>query len=105
VRCLLASSNATGSARFINNLSGGIMQTTTLAYRGFQLLVTPVMDHEGLWEYRYCILRAGQKADGKDVVLRRRTLNFHRTAEAACMAGIELAKVEVDNLCALEKAV
>jgi len=79
------------------------METRTLAYRGFQLLVTPVMDHEGLWEYRYCILRAGQKADGKDVVLRRRTVNFHRTAEAACMAGIELAKIEVDNLRALEK--
>ena len=79
------------------------METRTLAYRGFQLLVTPVMDHEGLWEYRYCILRAGQKADGEDVVLRRRTVNFHRTAEAACMAGIELAKIEVDNLRALEK--
>lgn len=81
------------------------METRTLAYRGFQLLVTPVMDHEGLWEYRYCILRAGQKADAKDVVQRRRTVNFHRTAEAACMAGIELAKIEVDNLRALEKLV
>jgi hypothetical protein len=81
------------------------METRTLAYRGFQLLVTPVMDHEGLWEYSYCILRAGQQADGKDVVLRRRTVNFHRSADAACMAGIELAKVEVDNLRALEKAI
>lgn len=81
------------------------METRTLAYRGFQLLVTPVMDHEGLWEYRYCILRDGQRADGKDVVLRRRTGNFHRTAEAACTAGIELAKVEVDNLRALGEAI
>lgn len=79
------------------------METRTLAYRGFQLLVTPVMDHEGLWEYSYCILRAGQKADGKDVVQRRRTVNFHHTAEAACMAGLELAKIEVDNLRALEQ--
>jgi hypothetical protein len=68
-------------------------------------MVTPVMEHEGLWEYSYRILRAGQQADSKDVILRRRTINFHRTAEAACMAGIELAKVEVDNLRALENAV
>ena len=80
------------------------METRTLDYRGFRLLVTPVMDHEGLWEYSYRILRAGQQADDKDIVLRRRTVNFHRTAEAACMAGIELAKVEVDNLRALDNA-
>lgn len=81
------------------------METRTLDYRGFRLLVTPVMDHEGLWEYSYRILRSGQRADGPDVVPRRRTANFHSTAEAACMAGIGLAKVEVDNLCALEQAV
>ena len=81
------------------------METRTLNYRGFRLLVTPVMDHEGLWEYSYRIVRAGSQADGKDVVVRRRTVNFHRTADAACMAGIELAKVEVDNLLALEMAV
>jgi len=81
------------------------METRTLDYRGFRLLVTPVMDHEGQWEYSYRIQRAGQQADGRDVVLRRRTVNFHSTAEAACMAGIELAKVEVDNLRALEQAV
>jgi hypothetical protein len=81
------------------------METRTLAYRGFRLLVTPAMDHEGLWEYSYRILLAGQPEDGKEVALRRRTVNFHSTAEAACMAGIELAKVEVDNLCALEQAV
>jgi len=78
------------------------MEAKTINYRGFQLQVTPVMDHEGLWEFRYRIVRAGQQADGKDVVMRRQTVNFHRTADAACMAGLELAKVEADNLLALE---
>ena len=41
------------------------METTTLDYRGFRLLVTPVMDHEGLWEYSYRILRTGQRADAR----------------------------------------
>lgn len=81
------------------------MDTETLDYRGFHLMVTPVMDHEGLWDYSYRIVRAGQRADGKDVISRRRTATSHSTAEAACMAGMELAKVEVDNLCALEGAV
>ena len=78
------------------------METRTVDYRGFRLLVTPVMDHEGLWEYSYRILRAGQPLDGKALVLRRRTVNFPSPADAACRAGIELAKVEVDNLRALE---
>ncbi|MFL6717235.1 MAG: hypothetical protein ACJ8G3_12835 [Burkholderiaceae bacterium] len=77
------------------------METRTLDYRGFRLLVTPVMDHDGLWEYSYRIQLAGRHTDGRDLVLRRRTINLHSTAEAACMAGIELAKVEVDNLRAL----
>jgi len=81
------------------------MEARTLDYRGFQLLVTPVMSHEGLWEFSYRILRPGQRTDSEEVVLRRQTVNFHRTAEAAYMAGIELAKVEVDNLRALEQAV
>jgi len=81
------------------------METRTIDYRGFRLMVTPVMDHEGLWEYSYQIQRAGQPADGKQAILRRRTVTFHSTAEAACMAGIELAKVEVDNLRALEQTI
>ena len=81
------------------------METVTLDYRGCQLMVTPVMHHEGLWDYSYRIMRAGQKADGKDVILRRRTATSHSTAEAACNAGVELAKIEVDNLRALEHAV
>jgi len=81
------------------------METRTLDYRGFRLLVTPVMDHEGLWEYIYRIQRANGQADTHDLVKRRRTANFHSTAEAACRAGIELAKVEVDNLRALEQSI
>jgi hypothetical protein len=77
----------------------------TIDCRGFQLLVTPVMSHEGLWEFSYCIFRPGQRSDSKEAVRRRQTVNCHRTAAAAYLACIELAKVEVDSLRALEQTV
>ena len=35
------------------------MENTTVEYRGFQIVVTPIKDHEDLWDFTYQISKAG----------------------------------------------
>jgi hypothetical protein len=81
------------------------METSTVAYRGFDIAVTPFPDHDDLWDFRYQVTRQGdpEKAAIGHSVSRRQTMDGHTTADAACEAGIQLAKVEVDNFLALGK--
>ena len=81
------------------------MEPCTIEYRGFDITVTPLQDHEDLWDFKYLVTRQGDQdktAVGHSVA-RRQTMDGHTTAKAACEAGIQLAKVEVDNFLALGK--
>lgn len=74
-------------------------------YRGFSIAVTPVKDNDDLWDFEYRIERdstpVAQRAAGG--VTRSQTLGGHATADVARLAGLEVAKIEVDNLLALEQ--
>ena len=81
------------------------METCTVAYRGFDITVTPLKDHDDLWDFRYQVTRQGdpETAVVGHSVARRQTMDGHTTPEAACESGLQLAMVEVDNFLALGK--
>lgn len=74
-------------------------------YRGFTISVTPVKDCDDLWDVEYHIAKDGRRratrAPGD--ISRSQTLGGHISPQAACLAGIEVARIEVDNLLALEE--
>lgn len=77
------------------------MQNATEEYRGFTIVVEPIKDQDELWDFRYRLARAGE---GEARVPRAHTVGGHASPEVACLAGIEVARTEVDNLLALEQA-
>ena len=79
------------------------MDTKTEEYRGFQIVVTPMKDHDDLWDFKYQISKAGdpEAASVGHSISRRETQGGYLTAATACDAGIEVAKIEVDNRIAL----
>jgi hypothetical protein len=81
------------------------METKTEQYRGFQIVVSPIKDHEDLWDFKYQISKIGDQATASigHSVSRRETLGGYATAATACDAGIEVAKIEVDNYIALSE--
>ncbi len=74
-------------------------------YRGFTISVTPVKDCDDLWDFEYRIVRDGRQmaARSPGEIVRSQTLGGHLAPEAACLAGLEVARTEVDNLLALEQ--
>ncbi|MDB5762299.1 MAG: hypothetical protein JWQ21_1294 [Herminiimonas sp.] len=81
------------------------METKTVEYRGFQIVVTPMKDHEDLWDFKYQVSKPGDPATASEghSVSRRQTLGGYETAATACDAGIEVAKIEVDNRISLSE--
>jgi hypothetical protein len=81
------------------------METKTEDYRGYQITVTPIKDHLGLWDFQYRISKTGDQdtASVGHSVSRRDTLGGYATAETACDAGVEVAKIEIDNRLALSE--
>lgn len=74
------------------------METVSLQYRGYAITVTPVKDHDDLWDYKYTLV-----IDGAAPVATSGTAGGHLTPEAASLSGQEVAKIEVDNLLALQQ--
>ncbi|CDG82668.1 hypothetical protein [Janthinobacterium agaricidamnosum] len=75
------------------------MNVLTQEYRGYTIRVTPFQDHDDLWDFTYQLSKDGGPAiDGSQ------TLGGHLTAEIAGFAGVEVARIEVDNLLALDRA-
>ena len=67
-------------------------------YRGFTISVTPQKDNDDLWDFTYRLQRAaGDAGEAKDIE-RSRTLGGYATPDTARLAGLEVAKTEVDNL-------
>lgn len=80
-----------------------ILENRTEDYRGYLIVVTPLMDHDDLWDFKYTITRVGdpEMASVGHSSSRRQTMDGHQTPAAACEAGVELARIEVDNHIAL----
>ncbi len=79
-------------------------QAATEHYKGFTIAVTPQKDTGGLWDYEYRITKSGQGGQDGDpgaAITRSGTAGGHATAEIACVAGAQVARIEVDNLLAL----
>lgn len=81
------------------------METKSEEYRGFVIVVTPIKDHEELWDFQYQITKAGDSnvTSVGHSITRRETLGGYATADTACDAGIEVAKIEIDNYIALSE--
>jgi hypothetical protein len=80
------------------------MEITTEQYKGFTIAVTPLKDCDDLWDFEYRITKAGEGGEDTDpaaAITRSRTAGGHATAQIACVAGLEVARTEVDNLVAL----
>lgn len=79
------------------------MESNTEEYRGFQIAVTPIKDHEDLWDFTYRIFKDSDPAPATagHTISRGQTLGGYETAATACDAGLEVAKIEIDNRIAL----
>ena len=80
------------------------MQITTEEYKGFTIAVTPIKDNGDLWDFEYRITKrgdGGKDGDPAAAITRTRTAGGHATADIACLAGVQLARIEVDNLLAM----
>ena len=77
------------------------MQDAREEYRGYAIIVAPVRDKEDLWDFEYQLDPIGDKAGERR---RAQSAGGHLTADAACLAGLEVARTEVDNLLALKQA-
>ncbi|ATQ78018.1 hypothetical protein CR152_28550 [Massilia violaceinigra] len=82
------------------------MQITTDEYKGFTIVVTPVKDCGDQWDFEYRITKTGQGGQDTDpapALTRSQTAGGHATPEVACLAGVEVARIEVDNLLAMAR--
>jgi hypothetical protein len=80
------------------------MQITTEQYKGFTIVVTPVKDKSDLWDFAYRITKTGQGGQDTDpapAITRSQSAGGHATADVAGLAGVQVARTEVDNLVAL----
>jgi hypothetical protein len=75
------------------------MQATSEQYKGYTIAVTPHKDCEDMWDFEYRISRNG--AEPAAAITRSQTAGGHLTPEVACLAGLEVARIEIDNLLAL----
>ena len=80
------------------------MQITTEEYKGFTIAVTPLKDNGDLWDFEYRITKrgdGGKDGDPSSAITRTQTAGGHANAESACLAGVQVARTEVDNLLAM----
>lgn len=83
---------------------GKTMQVTTEQYKGFTIAVTPVKDGGDLWDFEYRLTKTGQGGQDGDpaaAIARSQSAGGHASPEVACLAGLLVARIEVDNLLAL----
>ncbi|MDB5949714.1 MAG: hypothetical protein JWR65_1569 [Massilia sp.] len=75
------------------------MQEATEEYRGYRIVVTPIKDHDDLWDFEYRLRRIDGSGEER---IRAKSAGGYATPETACSAGIEVARTEADNLLALD---
>lgn len=76
-----------------------IMQAATEEYRGYRIVVTPMKDCDDLWDFEYRMRRIDGSGEER---IRAKSAGGYATPETACCAGIEVARIEADNLLALD---
>jgi hypothetical protein len=73
--------------------------TMSNEYRGYRIDVKAMQDCEDRWDFDYTLTRL----DGKGEVRHRsHTVNGQATAEVARVAAIEVARIEIDNVLAMQ---
>ena len=77
------------------------MQEAVEEYRGYRIVVAPFKDCEDMWDFEYRISRIDGAGETRS---RLQSAGGHLTPDIACVAGIEVARTEIDNLLALEGA-
>jgi hypothetical protein len=70
-------------------------------YRGYRITVVPVKDCEDRWDFEY---RIGPFGGDDQIRSRSKTAGGYMTIDAACLAGIEVARTEIDSLLALDSS-
>lgn len=68
-------------------------------YRGYRITVTPRKDHDDLWDFEYVIAPVDGKGETRQ---RSDTAGGHSSAQIAREAGIEVARIEIDNLLSMQ---
>lgn len=70
-------------------------QTEDQQYRGYQIAIHTMQDHEDRWDFEYTLT----PVDGKGEVRHRsHTVNGQMTEDAARVAAVEVARTEVDHV-------
>lgn len=75
------------------------MQEASEEYRGYRITVTATKDCEDRWDFAY---RIGPIDGGAEKRSRSNTAGGSMTADAAMVAGVQVARTEIDNLLALD---
>lgn len=75
-------------------LSADLMQ-----YRGYQITVAAHQDCEDRWDFDYTLTPLDGKGETRQ---RSHTVNGQMTEDAAQMAAVEVARIEIDNLLAMQ---
>ena len=81
-----------------------VATAATEQYKGFTIAITPLKDSGDLWDYEYRITKRGQGGQDGDpaaAITRSGTAGGHASPEIACLSGMQVARIEVDNLLAL----
>ena len=78
------------------------MARLTEHYRGYTIAVTPIRDDDDLWDFDYFLSQAGTILAGARPT-RSQTLGGYAAPDIAGVAGLEVAKIEIDNLLALQE--
>lgn len=68
-------------------------------YRGYTIAVTPRKDHDDLWDFDYTIAPVDGKGQPRQ---RSNTAGGHASEAIALQSGIEVARIEIDNLLAMK---
>ncbi|MDB5933694.1 MAG: hypothetical protein JWQ01_1038 [Massilia sp.] len=71
------------------------MQEAPEEYRGYRITVAPIKDCEDLWDFEYQITRLDGAGEPRT---RKKTVGGYATPDVARMAGVEVARTEIDNL-------
>ena len=81
------------------------MQPVTEQYRGFQIVLQPMLGNDELWDFEYRITKLEDVAalPAEIIWTRTKTAGGYATEDMACMAAGEVARIEIDNLVSLHQ--
>jgi hypothetical protein len=74
-------------------------------YKGYLITVTPFKAHDDLWDFSYSLALPGGLAVAEPPLPTARTqsLGGHASPDSALLAGLEVARTEIDNRLAMNR--